>query len=175
MPRKTLKRLLPRPDKLKAHKSLQVFGYLLHQNQLWHLHRRSASWACAIGLFCAFVPIPFQMVLAAAVAILCRVNLPLSIALVWITNPFTMPPIFYTCYLLGAFLLNTPPQPFDFELSFEWLGNKLVFIWEPFLLGCFVAGTVSAILGFFSMHLIWRYSVVKSWKQRALNRLKRSA
>lgn len=172
MPRKTLKRLLPRPDKMKAHKSLQMFGYLLHQNQLWHLHRRSASVACAIGLFCAFVPIPFQMVLAAAIAIFCRVNLPLSVALVWLSNPLTMPPLFYGCYLLGTLLLGTPSQPFDFELSFEWLGNKLVYIWEPFLLGCFVVATVSAILGYVGMQLIWRYSVLKSWRSRTFNRLK---
>jgi uncharacterized protein (DUF2062 family) len=37
-----------------------------------------------VGLFCAFIPVPFQMLLAAPSAIIFSANLPVSIALVWI-------------------------------------------------------------------------------------------
>jgi len=56
----------------------------------------------AVGLFCAFVPLPIQMLLAAAAAIIFRVNLPISVGLVWITNPVTIPPMFYFCYKVGT-------------------------------------------------------------------------
>ncbi|MGD9000231.1 MAG: DUF2062 domain-containing protein, partial [Granulosicoccaceae bacterium] len=121
MLKKYIKKLMPDHDKVRAHKHLQVFGTLLHDPNLFHMNRRSISGAFAVGLFCAWLPLPFQMVLAAAVAIYVRVNMPLSVALVWTSNPVTMPPLFYFAYKLGAWVLGLPPGKFHFELSFEWL------------------------------------------------------
>lgn len=87
---------------------------------------------------------PFQMVLAAALAIYFHVNLPVSVALVWITNPVTMPPMFYLAYLIGAKLLNHPPQQFTFEASWAWIESSISTIGPPFLFGCLVLGVVSA-------------------------------
>ncbi|WP_159217560.1 DUF2062 domain-containing protein, partial [Klebsiella pneumoniae] len=83
---------------------------VLYNPNLWCLNRRSAAGAFAVGLFMAFVPLPSQMIMAAGLAIVLGVNLPLSIALVWITNPITMPVIFYFTYKLGAWLMGTPAQ-----------------------------------------------------------------
>jgi uncharacterized protein len=47
-----------------------------------------------------YMPPIGQMFMAAAAAIVLRVNLPISVALVWITNPLTIPPMFYFAYLL---------------------------------------------------------------------------
>jgi uncharacterized protein len=77
MPKRLIKRLLPDYDVLRNHKHLQLFGTLLHDANLWHLNRHSASGAFAVGLFMAFIPLPFQMIFAAGAAILFRVNLPL--------------------------------------------------------------------------------------------------
>jgi len=166
MPKKFLKRYMPDNDTIRNHKHLKVFGKLLHSPNLWHLNRRSIAGAFANGLFMAFIPVPFQMILAAAGAIIFRVNLPLSVALVWITNPVTMPPMFYGTYQLGAWLMNTPHRDFNFELSMDWLMNGLGAIWQPFLLGCLVAGTIASILGYIGIRLIWRWHIVKEWNRR---------
>ena len=177
MPKKLIKRYMPDHHRIREHKYLRFFGSLLHDPNLWHLNRRSASGAFAVGLFMAFVPVPFQMLLAAGGAILFRVNLPLSVALVWLTNPLTMAPIFYFTYQLGLGLLGTPPRTegFHFELSYDWLVSELGSLWEPFLLGCFVAGSVSALVGYMTIRGLWRLHLVRHYRARKLRRLERKA
>ena len=102
MPRKLLKKIFPNLDSIRSSQSLEIFGHAGREPNLWHLNRRSVSRAVAVGLFCAFVPIPGQMILAAAFAIILRANIPISVILVWISNPLTMPALFYTAYKFGA-------------------------------------------------------------------------
>lgn len=166
MPKKFIRKFLPDPKTVREHKHLQIFGTLLHDPNLWHLNRRSVSLACAVGLFCMWVPVPLQMVLAAAVAILLRANLPISVALVWITNPLTMGPMFYLAYKIGALMLGVPPHQFHIELSLQWLMTEMVIIWKPFLLGCFVFACISALLGFFGSRLLWRLHILRYIKQK---------
>ena len=175
MPRKTIKKLLPDPKKIREHKSLKCLGSLLHQANLWHLNRRSVSGAFSVGLFCAWIPIPFQMLVAAVVAIRLKVNLPISVTLVWISNPVTMPALFYAAYLLGATVLDIPPQETGFELSFEWLVDGLLEIWQPFLLGCLILGTLSAIIGNALIRIIWRLRVIKALEHRRMVRQQQAA
>lgn len=163
---------MPSDQLIREHKHLRWLGTLLHDPNLWHLNRRSVSGAFSLGLFMAFVPVPFQMVLSAIGAIPLRVNLPISVALVWITNPITIPPIFYSCYLLGCWVLGQPPALHGFELSSEWLAHELNIIWKPFLLGCFIAGTISSILGYVSVRLLWRWYMVRQWRHRRASQLR---
>ena len=111
MPKKLIKRYMPDHNTIKNNKYLQIFGDLLHNPNLWHLNRRSVAKAFAVGLFFAFVPVPFQMVLAAGFAIIVHANLPLSVALVWITNPLSIPAIFYACYVVGTWLMDAGINP----------------------------------------------------------------
>ncbi len=167
MPKKFIEKFMPDPRSIREHKHLKMFGSLLHNPNLWALNRKSAPGAFAVGLFCAWVPIPFQMILAAALAIFFNVNMPLSIALVWLTNPFTMPFLFYAAYWLGTKLLNQPVGEFAFELSWQWLEHSLAIIGPPFLLGCFVLGIISSAIAYFIIKNLWRYSVVSRWKKRS--------
>ncbi|AZL86827.1 MULTISPECIES: DUF2062 domain-containing protein [Aliivibrio] len=166
MPRKFIKRFLPNHETIKRQKALKIFGNVLYNPNLWCLNRRSAAGAFAVGLFMAFVPLPSQMIMAAGLAIICSVNLPLSIALVWVSNPVTMPVLFYGAYKIGAWLLSTPPQNFHFELSWEFIGSQMSTIGPPFLLGCAVCAILSSLIGYFGIRGLWRYSVVRSWNKR---------
>ncbi|WP_022942081.1 DUF2062 domain-containing protein [Psychromonas hadalis] len=166
MPKKFIQRFSPKPETLKAHPHLKHFGEALQNPNLWHLNRRSAAGAVAIGLFCAWMPIPFQMLLAAVIAMFFSVNLPLSVALVWLSNPLTMPPLFYGAYRLGAYILNEPLIEFNFELSFHWLASMLETIAPALLLGSFILAVLSSIIGYFSLRLLWRLNVAKKWQRR---------
>ncbi len=167
---------MPDHDKIRNHKHLnQVFGTLLHDPNLLHLNRRSVSGAMFVGLFFAFVPLPTQMIMAAGTAILLRVNLPISVGLVWLTNPVTMPPIFYFCYKVGTWILGTPLREVAFELSWDWIGSELAAIWQPFLLGCAVVGVSSGALGWVIVRLLWRLHVVRHLKARKARRTQKSS
>ncbi len=168
MARKLIKRFLPDPSKVKDNRFLKIFGSALHDPQLWHLTRYSVAHAFSLGLFCAFIPVPFQMVIAAGAAILFRANLLLSVALVWITNPLTMPFLFGFSYYVGTLFFPENTQEFQFELSWQWLETSLGAIWQPFLLGCFICGIVSAVIGHAAIRIFWRIHVVNQWKMRAL-------
>ena len=160
---------MPDHHKIRNHPHLnRLFGTLLHDPNLLHLNRRSVSYAVGIGLFLAFVPIPFQMVLAVACAIIFRFNLPISVGMVWISNPITIPPLFYFCYKVGTWILQTPIQDIEFQASSEWLMNEMAAIWQPFLLGCFTVGAISGLLGFIAIRLLWRLHIIKHIKERRL-------
>lgn len=167
VPKRFIKRYLPDHHKIREHKHLRFFGQLLHDPNLWHLNRRSVPGAFSVGLFCAFVPVPFQMILGAAGAIIWRVNLPISVGLVWLTNPITMPPVFYFAYKLGTWILGASlHKDVTFELSVDWIMGELTVIWQPFLLGCFLLGATSAFLGNMTVRLLWRLHVVRYIKRK---------
>jgi uncharacterized protein (DUF2062 family) len=68
-------------------RALRPLGEWIYEPKLWHISRTSTAMAFAIGLFGAMIPIPGQVFLAAFLAIRLGANLPLSVALVWVTNP----------------------------------------------------------------------------------------
>jgi uncharacterized protein (DUF2062 family) len=166
MPRKFFKRHIPDPDKIKRVRSLQLLGHWIYEPNLWHINRYSASSAFFVGLFCSFIPLPTQMIFAALAAILLRSNLPISVGLVWISNPITMPPMFYGAYKVGSYLLQWPEIEFKFELSFHWLNHGLTHIWQPFLLGCFISGLFFGSLAYLIINQLWRIRVSKRWLAR---------
>ncbi len=171
MARKLIKRYLPDPEWIKTQSSIRFLGSWAHEPNLWHLNRYSVSTAVFIGLFVAFMPIPTQMVLAGFCAIIFRANLPISMLLVWVTNPITIAPIFYLAYSVGSALIGAPEQEFVFELSWEFIG-QLSHFWQPLLLGCFLCGLFFALLGSTAVRLLWRWHVIKRWKERRLKRQK---
>lgn len=166
MPRKFFKRYAPSPRQIKEHKFLQVFGSFLLEPNLWFFNRRSVSGAVAIGLFWTFMPIPLQMIAVAICAILLRVNLPISVALVWISNPITMPPIFYLAYQVGSWILQTPPVH-DFALTIEWIGQSMSIIWMPLLVGSVVCGLLFGGAGYVAVQFYWRRRMAMYLKRRA--------
>ncbi|PKM11199.1 MAG: DUF2062 domain-containing protein [Gammaproteobacteria bacterium HGW-Gammaproteobacteria-3] len=166
MPKKLIKKLMPDSETIRKHKSLQFLGERLHEPNLWHLNRRSVALAFAVGLLIAWVPTPGQMAIAAIIAFYVRANLPISVALVWITNPLTMAPMFYFAYRVGLGILQRPLPGADFKFSMDSVMNGLGDIWQPFLLGCLVLGIVSAVIGYFGISWFWRYHVSKRWGAR---------
>ncbi|MDG0996495.1 MAG: DUF2062 domain-containing protein [Gammaproteobacteria bacterium] len=170
MPKKKFQQWLSHSDQGRFRKAASFFGDFSHDPNIWRINRRSVVRAIAIGLFTAFMPIPVQMLLAAALAIAFAAYLPVALILVWITNPVTMPVFFYWAYHLGAYLLDMPAEPIQVEMSFNWLFTQLLHRWQPFLVGCLCAGALAGGIGATVVNLYWRYHVSKEWKKRSLLR-----
>ena len=149
------KKWLPSQQYIKSHKSLRLINKYLHDEDLWHITPKSTARGVAIGVFYAFIPLPIQMLLAVITGLIFRANLILSVGLVWLSNPLTMGPMYYACYLLGKRILgmNGTKVPAFHSFS-EWLSHAYL-IWQPLLAGCLVAGGISGLLGYAAVRLFW--------------------
>jgi len=102
--------------------------------------------------------------LLAALAL--RVNVPIAGLAVWVTNPLTMVPIFYWEYRLGALILDEPLRQVPIEPSWAFLGEQIGGVWQPLLLGSFVAATVVASAAYVAVSVTWRTMVRARYRRR---------
>lgn len=154
--------LVTKYTEARQHKSLGIFGRrLLADPYLFHLNERSVPGAFAVGLFCAWIPLPPQMIFAATAAIIFRVNLPLSALLVWVTNPVTIPPMFYFAYLVGVRITGGMTQDIGLQFNMEWMKSGLHVIGEPLLIGCAILGVSSSLIGYITVRALWNERLSK--------------
>lgn len=180
MPKQFIKQRLPSPERIAALPFLRRFEPQLKDPALWHINRRSIAAAMYWGLFCAFLPIPFQMIPAAIGAIYFRANLPLSVALCWISNPLTALPILYVGYALGSSVLQQPMISSEhLRALMEWLsnwfsaksGNPLAHsgsprLFTPLLVGLILEAMLVSVIGGTLTRLFWRWHVIRAWRRR---------
>ncbi|ASK34378.1 DUF2062 domain-containing protein [Alloalcanivorax mobilis] len=162
MPKRLFRKYLPSPERLKGHKALGFLGGILSDPNLWHINRRSLSGAAFIGVFTGLLPIPMQMGLAALLALRFHCNLPLSVVLVWLSNPLTYVPIFYFTYRVGTWMLGMTPSP-PHGIDVAWFVQQLVPLWA----GSLVCAVTGGLLAFLTVRLFWRLAVIRSWNLRA--------
>lgn len=165
MPKRIFRKYLPTPERIRQTKSLSFLGEVLSDPNLWHINRRSLAGAAFIGIFSGLLPIPLQMGLAALLAVRFHCNLPLSVMLVWISNPVTYVPIFYFTYRIGAWLLGMPPHSGE-GITVAWFVEQLIPLWVGSLLCAFLFGG----LAYLAVKVSWRLAVIRSWNLRAHRR-----
>jgi uncharacterized protein (DUF2062 family) len=166
MPKRLFKRYLPDPKKIKEIKGLAFLGDKLYSPNLWHLNRHSVARAFAIGLWAMYTPpLPWQQIIAAVGAIYFNANLPIAVALVWITNPLTWIPLYYAAYEVGAFVLRQPAFGFD-QFSSLFTVEKVMELGTPLLVGCLILMHIGGALGYFGVHCLWRRSVLHKLELR---------
>ncbi len=161
-----LRERLPSKESLRKVKSLQFLGEMLFQPNLWHFNRYSVSVAAFVGIFCCFLPIPFQMVPCVLLCIWLRCNVPLSVALVWVSNPITMPPMFYFTYRIGSMILGEPEQVENVTISLSGGAQQIHLIWQPLILGSLLTGLILGGLGFIAVRIYWRWKIARYWTGR---------
>jgi uncharacterized protein (DUF2062 family) len=160
MIKKILHKILPKPKDIQRRAYLRIFGKLLLDPRLWQLNVQSVALAVAVALFCGFIPFPTQAIIAIFVALIVRANIPVTGIMIWYSNPFTMPAMFYFAYKVGASVLGLPSKHIKIELSLSWLQSQLVLIGKPLLLGSLICGSILAIGGY---ALVWGAHGLVRW------------
>jgi len=173
MPKRFISKYLPHAHEVTSHRSLRWLGHILHDSNLWHLNRRSVASAMFAGVFAAFMPIPGQMLLAAGLAIYFHCNLPLSLAITWLSNPLTYVPIYYLCYRFGLLILGMDYDPSSFAWDVEALTETFVSIGKPLIAGCVVLGAMFGAISYFSVRFAWRLHILHAWQRRKAERVRK--
>ena len=174
MPRDWLKGRLPNKEKVRAHLGMKDAdqGWLknrLSDPALWHLNRRTAAGGVAVGLFISWIPVPLQMVVAAFIAAVLRVHVPLSVVMVWFTNPLTIVPLLYAARYAGSTILQQPPGTNTIELSLPGFFSSLTQAGPVLLTGALFCATLTALVGYLVTSIVWRSVAMR----RRRNRLRR--
>jgi len=181
--RKQLRRYIPDAEAVRGNRWLRPFQNTLLHPRLWHLNRHSAAGGVAVGLFCGLIPGPLQMLGAAIVATVLRVNLPLALLCTLYTNPLTIVPLYLFAFGYGEFVLGlvdggtggrfvSPPEWGHQSLTVwvpqlvDWMGG----LGKPLFVGLVLLGSTLAALGYFSVRAVWRYRLVRAWERRKRRR-----
>jgi uncharacterized protein (DUF2062 family) len=115
----------------------------------------------AVAMFITFTPtIGIQMLLVVFAAWLLRANKVIGLPIVWISNPATMVPIYYSCYLVGRVLLGQegigahwwrelqhPPAGWWPAVQFYWI--RFLDIATPLWIGSMLIGFVLAYITYY--------------------------
>lgn len=152
---------------------------VLHADDTPH----AVAMGAAIATLISFLPlVGFQTVIAIGIAAIFRANKAICIPIVWVTNPFTMGPIYYGCFALGRFVLpgeNIAQQESlahlvelaktgsIFDIPF-WtdLFHIMMKVGAELWLGCALVGIVLGIVSYF-----FARSGVISYRERRRQRM----
>lgn len=187
--RKYFKRVTPNRETINGmigdgHLQRRFSSTLLHP-KLWHLTRQTAAGGVAVGLFAGLIPGPLQLITAVLLAILFRVNLPLSMVLTLYTNPLTIVPLYLAAYSLGSMVTGHDKSAFISPPDFNWsapgasmqqLGEWVIGLGPPLAVGLPLLALLLAAIGFVLVWSAWTLHIAlyrSRRRQRATVRVKR--
>ena len=122
-------RPLPRRSNIHKYPVLKWFSETAYKRSyLWSFRSSEINAALFWGIWISMLPIVgIQMLVVFFVSLIVRANLPLIVALQWISNPLTMGPIYFADYKIGLSVLHL--------LGIDYQKNKLLsaeYKWSDF-------------------------------------------
>lgn len=169
-----LRRKLPKKHEIQNQPSLNIFKAFWKRPELWAMNRNSIAAGVASGIFSAFLPMPFEMVVAVFLAVVFGGNLIFASTFVWISNPLTWIPLWTPCYLLGTKILGLTPISIS-KIKTLQLNIELAYHYVALWLGCLIAGTILAFASYFLIRILWHRQVQSEWSDRQRKRLKKQS
>ena len=154
-----LRALAPSRERLEANPWLRGLAPHLANPKLWHWSRRGVAMGVAIGLFVGFLIPVAQFLLAAAVAVVLRGNLPIAAAGTLVTNPLTVPPIYFAAYHLGAWATGTSATAAVSWVDPVSILGGLGSIGLPLFAGLAITASFAAVASYLLISRVWIWHV----------------
>lgn len=104
-------RYLKHPRRLKGNSLLRWFSRHFLDKRVWKPTQHTLAGGVAIGCFLTVQLIPVQMPLAVLLCAAFRVNIPVALALCWVSNPATVVPIGIIEHRIGEWVLGLVGDP----------------------------------------------------------------
>jgi hypothetical protein len=122
------------------------------------INRKSISRGVFIGLFWGFIPMPMQMLAVLATTPFIKFNVPIAISMVWLSNPLTMPFMYYMEYQTGNVLLGRDGLE-HIELTLNWFSENWDNILVPLYVGTLPYSILFSSLVYLIINKLWIISV----------------
>ncbi len=129
------------------------------------INRRMITMGVFVGLFWAFIPMPMQMLAVMAITPFIRFNVPVALSTVWLSNPLTMPPMYYIEYITGNFILGREGLS-DIELTMSWFTKNWDAIVVPLYVGTAFYSIVVSSIVYIALNWLWIASVKSEREER---------
>jgi len=174
------RRHAPTRESLEQVSWLRPFAHRVLEPSLWRFTRRSVPRGVALGIVVGiFLMIPgIQVAGAALLALPCRANVPIAMAMTFLSNPVTTPFILYSAIITGNHFvgghvdistINTMiAESASLSEWAQWLASSAA---PALVIGLFVISTLVAVVGYLASALLWRSWIAHKWALRARNRV----
>ena len=143
---------------LEGNRTLRPVADWLRAPSIWHVSRRSVARGVAVGLFSAFVLPVGQVFLAALFALVTRGNLIVASLATLVTNPLVLPAIYVAAWRTGREILGPTAEIREALGDEPMTGDFLSGLSDASLhtaVGLLIFATVSAVVGYVLVHLLW--------------------
>lgn len=171
-----IRQYMPAREELARNRFLAPIAHRFLTPELWRFTRRSVPRGVALGIFAGFIIPVGQIFLAAFMALPARANVPLSVLVTFITNPFTFPFWAVVANRLGAFLLKIDTVTTGGAAQSEMESGRWLWLVEIFenagvtvlvtVFGFVVLAIVGAGLGYILSSVVWRFMVARRRQRR---------
>ncbi|MBE2287702.1 MAG: DUF2062 domain-containing protein [Prosthecobacter sp.] len=154
-------RFLKHPRKLRDRPTMRWFARHFLDKRVWKPTQHTLSGGMAVGMFITLQLLPIQMPTATILAAIFRVNIPIAIAMCWLSNPFTIPFIAWLEYAIGKWFLalytTVPTTPFPNHLPESMVDAWLVLKEHApvMLVGGIILGAVCSLVSYVGTWGFW--------------------
>jgi uncharacterized protein len=166
-----IRKNMPTREQLEANRWTRG---LARRHELWRFTRRSVPRGVAVGLLVGiFALIPgIQIIGAALLCVPGRGNIPIAVAMTFLSNPLTTPLILIASAIIGNFMGFRANTEIVYEMIEhraslgEWTGWFFSDAAPAVLVGLAILSVVAAALGYVLAGMIWRPLVARRRKRR---------
>ena len=168
---KKLLRFLPRRATVHRYPFLKRFADAARKRfYLWSFRTKEAVPALYAGSILTFLPVyGIQIPLALLLAFTLKANLPILAGLQMVSNPLTVPFIYWMAYLIGDFLLHIFGNPEQAQEIVQTVGSGKLLKTGIYTVTATMLG--GAIMGYFigfTLSLVYRVIAARTARRYAL-------